>query len=629
MPEHSLPPEPLGGQLRRLAPYLSGQRAAIFGVGVLGMSGAAVAAFEPLVLKRLFDTFTSSTTWAPALTPFLGLIALLALREALAALLDRLFWRTRLTIDFTLLQATVDRLHSLPLSYHRDHSVGATMTKIERGVSGAMAALTELMLQLLPSVVYLCLSVVVMFGIDVRLSLAVLIFAPLPAVVGALASKEQTRREQHLMQAWTRIFARFNEVLSGIVVVKSFVMEEQEKRRFLSSVRDANQQVLRGVSRDANYNALKNGAMTLARLLALAVGGSLVMKHRISLGTLVAFVAYLSGLFQPVAALTNIYQTLRRAGVALGALIGILDAHDSLGDAPHAREPGRLRGEVEFRSVSFGYQPDRPVLRNINLRVEPGSVVALVGGSGAGKSTLMALLQRLYDPSSGAILLDGQDLRDLKQRSVRFQIGVVLQEGTLFSDSIRDNIAFGRPSATFAEIERAARAAHAHDFISALPDGYDTPVGERGAKLSGGERQRIAIARALLKDAPILVLDEATSALDADSEEKVQAALAELTRGRTTFVIAHRLSTVVSADRIVVFKDGAIHETGTHAELLRRGGYYAELVQKQLRGFADELPRRAERISERADLLPSAAGIAPSNLPPSEQATHSHTPAAS
>jgi len=601
----------------------------MFGVGVLGTLGAAVAAFEPLVLKRLFDTFTTSAVWAPALTPFLALIALLALREALAALLERLFWRTRLTIDFTLLQATVDRLHSLPLSYHRDHSVGATMTKIERGVSGAMAAFTELMLQLLPSVVYLCLSVVVMFGIDVRLSLAVLIFAPLPAVVGALASKEQTRREQKLMQAWTRIFARFNEVLSGIVVVKSFVMEEQEKRRFLSSVRDANQQVLRGVSRDANYNALKNGAMTLARLVALGVGGSLVMKHRISLGTLVAFVAYLSGLFQPVAALTNIYQTLRRAGVALGALIGILDAHDSLGDAPHAREPGRLRGEVEFRSVSFGYQPGRPVLRDVDLRVEPGSMVALVGSSGAGKSTLMALLQRLYDPSSGAILLDGQDLRDLKQRSVRFQIGVVLQEGMLFSDSIRDNIAFGRPSASLAEIERAARAAHAHEFISALPEGYDTPVGERGAKLSGGERQRIAIARALLKDAPILVLDEATSALDADSEEKVQAALAELTRGRTTFVIAHRLSTVVSADRIVVFKDGTIHETGTHAELLRRRGYYAELVQKQLRGFADELERRALDVSERADFLRGSPDLAASKPALSDQAAHSHTPAAS
>jgi ATP-binding cassette, subfamily B, bacterial len=387
-----------------------------------------------------------------------------------------------------------------------------------------------------------------------------------------------------------RIFSRFNEVLSGILVVKSFVMEEQEKRRFLNGVADANNLVLRGVARDANYNALKNGAGTLARLVALGVGGALVMKHQISLGTLLAFVSYLGGLFVPVSTITGMYQTLRRASVALSSIVGILDAPDSLGDAANAREPGRLLGDVEFRGVSFGYRPGQPVLRDINLHVRPGEMIALVGASGAGKTTLMALLQRLYDPSAGAILLDGHDLRELKQRSVRFQLGVVLQEGALFSDTIRDNIAFGRPSATTEEIEAAARAAHAHDFISALPLGYATEVGERAAKLSGGERQRIAIARALLKDAPILILDEATSALDVESEEKVQAALERLTEGRTSFVIAHRLATVVSADRIVVFKDGTIHETGTHAELLGKGGYYADLVRRQLRGFGVSLP---------------------------------------
>ena len=555
-------------------------------VALLAALGAGLAAFEPLILKHLFDTFMLGGRWLRALRPFSMLLVLLAFKELLGAVFERRFWRTRLAVDFALLQATVDRLHSLPLSYHREQSVGATMTKIQRGVSGTMSAFTEVMVQLLPSVIYLCVSLVVMLSIDVRLSVCVLLFAPLPAVIGALASSEQMRREQSLLQRWTRIFARFNEVLSGIVVVKSFVMEEREKRRFLGGVREANQLVLSGVARDANYAALKNGTMTLARLVALAVGGALVMEHRISLGTLLAFVSYLGGLFQPVSALTGMYQTLRRASVSLGSLVGILNAHDSLGDAPHAREPGRLRGEVEFRHVSFGYRSDRPVLRDIDLHVQPGEMIALVGASGAGKSTLMSLLQRLYDPSSGRILLDGQDLRDLKQRSVRFQIGVVLQEGTLFSDNIRDNIAFGRPEASQSEIEAAARAAFAHDFISALPDGYDTQVGERGAKLSGGERQRIAIARALLKDAPILVLDEATSALDADSEEQVQAALAQLTRGRTTFVIAHRLSTILSADRIVVFKDGGIHELGTHAELVRQGGYYAELVRKQLGGFA-------------------------------------------
>ncbi len=579
------PPGHLGRQLWRLAPYLRSERMALLGIVLLSTSGAGLAAFEPWILKRLFDGFVAGSRWSALMLPFASLVALLAGKELLSAIFERIFWRTRLAINFTLLHATVERLHSLPLQYHRECSVGATMTKIERGVSGAMAAFSELFVQLLPALIYLCLSISVMLSIDLRLSLIVLVFAPLPAVIGAYAAKEQTQREYALLQRWTRIFARFNEVLSGIVVVKSFVMEEHEKRRFLGGVQEANSLVLRGVRTDANVNAAKNSVMTFARLTALALGGTLVMRHQITLGTLLAFVSYLGGLFSPISSLTGLYQTLRRASVSLSSIVSILDAQDSLGDAPDAREPGRLRGEVEFRNISFSYRSGSPVLRDINLRVRPGETVALVGASGAGKTTLMALLQRLYDPDCGQILLDGHELKSLRQRDVRFQMAVVLQEGILFSDSIRDNIAFGCPHATQAEIEAAARAAHAHEFIMALPEGYATQVGERATKLSGGERQRIAIARALLKNAPILILDEATSALDADSEEKVQAALSELTRDRTSFVIAHRLSTVVSADRILVFKDGQICESGTHVQLMAKDGHYAALVRKQMRGF--------------------------------------------
>jgi ATP-binding cassette subfamily B protein len=289
-----------------------------------------------------------------------------------------------------------------------------------------------------------------------------------------------------------------------------------------------------------------------------------------------------------VQGLTNTYQTFRKASVALETIYGVLDADDTVGDAPDAADIMPIKGEVQFREVTFAYQPGHPILRGLSLHVRPGETIALIGPSGSGKSTVAALLQRLYPVGTGSILVDGIDLRAMTQRSLRRQIGVVFQDAHLFNDTVRANIAYGRPTATLEQIEAAARAAHAHDFIMALPEGYDTVVKERGSRLSGGQRQRIAIARALLKDPPILILDEATSALDAESERLIQLALARLLHGRTAFVIAHRLSTVRDADRIIVLRDGGISEMGNHGELLAGGGYYAELVERQARGFLTE-----------------------------------------
>jgi ATP-binding cassette subfamily B protein len=586
MPESS----PLRGlslvrSLRKLAPHFSGSTRALLALAALGPIMAIFGALEPLAVKAIFDRLPGHRSVAILLAPLAALGGLLLLREVAAVTLDRLVWKVRLRANFRLLSEAVERLHSLPLAYHRENGVGATMSRLERGINGLMFAFAEVVVQFVPSLVYLTLAVFVMVRLDFRLALAMLVLAPLPAVIGAVASREQVTRERSLLNRWTRIFSRFNEVLSGIVVVKSFVMEEREKRRFLRGVEEANAIVLGGVHTDSRTGALKNVVIALARLSALGLGGYLALEGQISVGTLVAFVGYVGGLFGPIQSLTGSYQTMRRAGVSLETLGTILEAEDSLGDAPHAVEAAKLEGHVEFRGVTFGYRTGQPVVEDIDLVARPGEMVALVGPSGGGKSTLMALLQRLYDPTAGSILVDGCDLRDLKQRSVRGQIGVVLQEGMLFSDSIRDNIAFGNPDATDEQIEAAARAANAHDFIVRLPHGYDTKVGERGSKLSGGERQRIAIARALLKDAPILILDEATSALDPESEASVQEALARLTRGRTTFVIAHRLSTVVAATRIHVLKGGAITESGTHQELLAARGYYSDLVRTQTTGL--------------------------------------------
>ena len=517
-----------------------------------------------------------------------ALLALELVRAVLQWCLGVWSWDVRLAVEYTVRERVVSKLNSLPLAYHEREGVGSTMNRINQGINGYVSAFSDLAFNLLPTILYLGLSVFAMFRLDWRLALGVIVFTPIPALIGALAAPEQIRRERRLVERWSSIYGRFNEVLAGMMTVKGFGMEDAEKRRLLDGVREGNEVFRRGVRTDGLNGALRNLAATFARLAALALGGYLAFEGQIGLGTLVAFLGYIGGLFGPVQGLTNTYQSLRKATVSLESIYAILDAEDPVGDGPDAANVPPLRGEVQFRRVGFAYQPSVPVLRDIDLTVRPGETVALVGPSGSGKTTLVKLLQRLHPVSSGAIHIDGIDVRAMTQRSLRSQIGVVFQDPHLFNDTVRANIAYGRPEASAEEIETAARAAQAHDFIMALPEGYDTTVQERGTRLSGGQRQRIAIARALLKDPPILVLDEATSALDGESEYLIQLALRRLLHGRTALVIAHRLSTVRDADRIVVIDNGLVTETGSHEELCERGGYYASLVDRQRLGFLAE-----------------------------------------
>ena len=562
------------------------QRQAIAIIIVLMFIVSAINAIEPLIIKQVFDELTAGQRQRVLILGLATLAGFAILRELLDATSNWLTWRTRIGLQYALLEATVGKLHKMPLRLQRSEGVGAIMTRLDRSIQGFTNAVSLLLFNVLPSVIFLGIAIVIMLRLDWRLAVIVLVFAPMPALIAMRAAPEQTRRERSLLDRWARIYSRFNEVLSGIVVVRSFAMEDAEKARFLRDVSAANQLVVRGVATDAGYGAASNLCISVARLWTIGFGAYLAYKGQITIGTVIAFLGYVGGLFGPVLGLSGIYSSLRKAAVSLDEIFRILDVQEHLGDSPDSAEVTDLKGEVRFEDVHFRYEQEgRPLLAGVSLHVEPGKTLAIVGPSGSGKTTLMALLMRFYDPQAGRITIDGRDLRTIRQSSLRRSIGVVLQDPLLFNDTVRANIAYGRPEASEDEIIAAARAAHAHDFIERFAERYDTLVGERGMLLSVGERQRITIARALLKDPPILVLDEATSALDAESEEAVQTAIESLLSGRTTFVIAHRLATVVNADRIIVLKEGRIVESGNHRQLLREGGYYASLVQRQSRGL--------------------------------------------
>ncbi len=543
-------------------------------------------AFEPLILKYIFDGLGQENSLHYV---FWGVVLLLALglfKEGSGTLSNWLTWRTRLRLHYHLLDITVERIHRLPHDIHRREGVGAIMTRLDRSIQGLINAISEISFNVLPAVVYLAIALAVMARLQWHLTLLVLVFTPLPVLIANRVAPRQKRREKILLDRWAKIYSRFNEVLSGIVTVRSFAMEDMEKHRFLRAVRGANRIVVRGVKFDSLAGAAQNLTVFSARLCGIAIGGYMVAQGQITLGTLVAFLSYMGGLFAPVQGLTGTYRTLRTAAVSIDQVFDILDTPDYIGDAPDAICPESVKGRICFHHVNFSYDVSgQSILSDIHFEARPGQVIAIVGPSGSGKSTMMALVQRFYDPTDGAIELDGLDLRAIQQKFLRQHIGVVMQDALLFNESVRASIAYGTPTATQEQIEAAAKAANAHEFILRLEKGYDTIVGERGSRFSGGERQRIAIARAILKDPAILVLDEATSALDVETEFQVQEAIERLIHGRTTFVIAHRLATVVNADRILVLKKGRIIESGSHRELMSPNGYYASLVHRQTRGL--------------------------------------------
>jgi ATP-binding cassette, subfamily B, bacterial len=562
--------------LRRTLPLLRPYATPISLVFLLALLGSAMGAALPLLVKRLVDDLSSAAPSTQVAGAVAGLLGLQVFNRVAAAGQGWLSGWLRVRLKRDLMDVSVRRLLRLPVGFHASAGSGGRLNRLNGGVDSVAVTFLDLGAHAIPTLAYLVIAVVLMVELDARLALLVVAFAPLPALIGVWAAREQTGRDRDLRDRWTRIFSRFGEALSGVATLKAFGAETTEAERFLTELRDADGVVVRGMTRDTWTVNLQGLVSDLATASVWGLGAVLVLAGEASLGTLVAFTGYVGALFGPVSGLTGKYQMVRRAAVGLESIYEVLDADESPLDPARPLPLPEPRGHIRFEGVFFAY-PGAPgdVLSEIELEARPGETVAIVGPSGAGKTTILNLVQRFHDPVRGAVTLDGVDLRDLAQESLRRHLGVVMQDVLLFDESVGANIRYGAPCASDAEVEAAARAANAHDFICRLPAGYETRVGERGQLLSAGQRQRLAIARALLRDPLVLLLDEPTSSLDAESEHLVQEALAGLSRGRTTFVVAHRLSTIRAADRIVVLRDGRIVEVGPHDELVHAGGPYA------------------------------------------------------
>jgi ATP-binding cassette subfamily B protein len=468
-------------------------------------------------------------------------------------------------------------LQRLSLGYYERNRAGVIISRLTNDVEALDQLVTDGVASLVQNTLLLVGTAAILFALDWRLALATVTVLPLMAVATSVFRVRSTRAYRSVRERLGLVTATLAEDIAGMRAVQSYACEDATQRTFRKvnrRYREANHQtvVLNGL-----YFPFVDLLSSVATAIVLGFGGILYFDGNVTLGTLFAFTLYLANFFDPVQQLSQLYNTFLAAVAALDKIMDVLDEEPQVRDARGARELPEIEGRVRFEDVRFGYGEGVEVLHGISLDVPAGTTVALVGHTGAGKSTLAKLLARFYDPRAGLITVDGVDLRDVTQSSLRRQLGVVPQEGFLFAGTVRDNIAFGRPDAAPREIVAAAQAVGAHDFIMRLEHGYETAVQERGTRLSLGQRQLVAFARALLVDPRILVLDEATSSVDIGTERRIEAALRLLLADRTAFIIAHRLSTIRDADLIVVLEHGVVVEQGTHDELLLRRGRYTEL----------------------------------------------------
>jgi ABC-type multidrug transport system fused ATPase/permease subunit len=468
-------------------------------------------------------------------------------------------------------------LQNLSLGYYERNRAGVIISRLTNDVEALDQLVTDGVTSLVQNTLTLVGTAILLFVLDWRLALATLAVIPLMAVATVIFRVRSTRAYREVRERLGLLTATLAEDIAGMRMVQAFTREQQNIENFRTVAeryRDSNMQT---VVLNGWYFPFVDLLSSIALAVVLGYGGHLYFQGSVTLGTLFAFMLYVQNFFDPVQQLSQLYNTFLSATAALDKIMDVMDEEPQVVDAPGAAALPQVQGDVRFENVRFSYGTGPEVLHGLSLDVQPGTTVALVGHTGAGKSTIAKLLARFYDPTSGRITIDGHDLRDVTQASLRRQLGIVPQEGFLFAGTVTENIAFGRPDASSEDVVRAAQAVGAHDFIIRLEDGYETQLQERGSRLSLGQRQLVALARALLADPRILILDEATSSVDIGTERRIEQALRLLLAGRTAFIIAHRLSTIRDADLIVVLEYGQIVEQGSHDELMRRRGLYTSL----------------------------------------------------
>ncbi len=540
-------------QSKPLPPWLSGIVSHLVGQDKLSVLNFAVLAVAVIAIVGAVSTYTEKY-----LTTSVGQWVMHDLRRTL-----------------------YHHIHQLSLAEHDEKRTGDLISRVTSDIESVQDFITSALLGILVNALTLAGMIGVMFYINWRFTLISLSIVPALFIVVFIFTKRIKKASRAVREKESELLTIVQEVFSSIRVVKAFAREDYEQRRFEEQSLENVETALQARAVKAKLAPMVEVLAAVGTCLVLGYGARLALAGELSAGVLIVFLLYLGKMYKPMRELSKMGDTVSKATVSYERIQEVLQTVSRVRDLPRARRAKRFKGKLEFDGVSFSYKPDRPILKDISFKIEPGQVAAFVGPSGAGKSTIMGLIPRFYDPVSGQVRIDGSDLRKYTLQSVREQMSFVLQDTLLFRAPIWQNIAYGKPEAQRVEIIRAAELANAHEFIEKMPEGYDTMVGERGVSLSGGQRQRVAIARAIIRDTPILLLDEPSSGLDAASEQAVFEALSRLMEGRTCVVIAHHLATIQRADVIFVVKDSQVVERGTHAELLAAGGVYAELYGLQ------------------------------------------------